>query len=34
MKLEIEGNIIKDIYDKSLVNIIVSGEKLKPFPLK
>jgi hypothetical protein len=27
-------NIIKAIYDKSIVNIILSGEKLKIFPLK
>jgi hypothetical protein len=36
-KLGIEGmylNIIKAIYDKPLVNIILNGEKLKPFPLK
>ena len=25
-------NIIKDVYDKSTANIIISGEKLKPFP--
>jgi hypothetical protein len=33
----IEGmylNIIKAIYDKPIVNIILNGEKLKPFPLK
>ena len=33
----IEGtyvNIIKAIYDKSTVNIILNGEKLKAFPLK
>ena len=32
----IEGtypNIVKAIYDKSTVNIILSGEKLKAFPL-
>jgi hypothetical protein len=37
IKLVIEGmylNIIKDIYDKPIVNIILNGEKLKPFPLK
>jgi hypothetical protein len=37
MKLEIEGmyiNIIKVIHKKSLANIILNGEKLKPFPLK
>jgi hypothetical protein len=36
-KLRIEGmylNIIKAIYDKPTVNIILNGEKLKPFPLK
>jgi retron-type reverse transcriptase len=36
-KLGIEGmylNIIKAIYDKPIVNIILNGEKLKPFPLK
>jgi hypothetical protein len=36
-KLGIEGmylNIVKAIYDKSTVNIILNGEKLKPFPLK
>jgi hypothetical protein len=27
-------NIIKDIYDKPITNIILNGEKLKPFPLK
>jgi hypothetical protein len=27
-------NIIKATYDKPLVNIILNGEKLKPFPLK
>ena len=33
----IEGtylNIIKAIYDKPTANIILSGEKLKPFPLR
>jgi hypothetical protein len=37
IKLEIEGmylKIIKDIYDKPIANIIISGEKLKPFLLK
>jgi hypothetical protein len=37
MKLEIEGmylNIIKAVYDKPIVKIILIGEKLKPFPLK
>jgi retron-type reverse transcriptase len=36
-KLGIQGmylNIIKAIYDKPTANIILSGEKLKPFPLK
>jgi hypothetical protein len=36
-KLGIEGmylNIIKAIYDKPITNIILNGEKLKPFPLK
>jgi hypothetical protein len=36
-KLGIEGmylNIVKAIYDKSTANIILNGEKLKPFPLK
>ena len=35
-KAEIEGtylNIIKAIYDKPIANIILSGEKLKAFPL-
>jgi hypothetical protein len=27
-------NIIKVIYDKSIANIILSGKKCKPFPLK
>ena len=34
-KLGIEGtylNIIKTTYDKSTVNIILNGEKLKTFP--
>ena len=26
-------NIIKAIYDKPIVNIVLRGEKLKPFPL-
>jgi hypothetical protein len=37
IKLGIEGmylNIIKAIYDKPIVNIILNGEILKPFPLK
>jgi hypothetical protein len=36
-KLRIEGlylNIVKDTYDKPTANIILNGEKLKPFPLK
>ena len=36
-KVGIEGsylNIIKDIYDKPIANIILNGEKLKPFPLR
>jgi hypothetical protein len=36
-KLGIEGmyfNITKAIYDKPISNIILSWEKLKPFPLK
>ena len=36
-KVGIEGthrNIIKAIYDKPTANIILSGERLKPFPLK
>jgi hypothetical protein len=36
-KLGIEGkflNIIKAIYDKPTVSIILNGGKLKPFPLK
>jgi hypothetical protein len=36
-KLGIEGmylNIIKTIQDKPTANIILNGEKLKPFPLK
>ena len=27
-------NIVKAIYDKPIVNIILNGEKLKPFPLR
>jgi hypothetical protein len=27
-------NIVKAIYDKPIANIILTGEKLKPFPLK
>ena len=36
-KLGIEGtylNIIKAIYDKPTANVILNGEKLKPFPLR
>jgi hypothetical protein len=36
-KLRKEGmylNIIKAIHDKPIANIILNGEKLKPFPLK
>jgi hypothetical protein len=36
-KLEIVGkylNIVKAIYDKPIANVILNGEKLKPFPLK
>jgi hypothetical protein len=36
-KLRIEGkylNIVKAMYDKPTVNIIVNGEKLKPLLLK
>ena len=36
-KAGVEGtylNIIKAIYDKPTANIILSGEKLKAFPLK
>jgi hypothetical protein len=36
-KLGIEGiylNIVKAIYDKPIANIILNGEKLKPYPLK
>jgi hypothetical protein len=36
-KLEIEGmylNIVKAVYDKPIANIILNGEKLKPFHLK
>ena len=36
-KVSIEGtylNTIKAIYDKPIANIILSGEKLKAFPLK
>ena len=36
-KIGIEGsyfNIVKGIYDKPTVNIILNGEKLKPLPLR
>ena len=36
-KVSIEGtylNIIKAIYDKPTANIVLTGEKLKPFPLR
>jgi hypothetical protein len=36
-KLGIEGmylNIVKAIYEKPTDNLIINGEKLKPFPLK
>ena len=36
-KVGIEGtylNMIKAIYDKPIVNIILNGEKLKEFPLR
>ena len=36
-KVSIEGthlNIIKAMYDKPSANIILNGEKLKPFPLR
>ena len=36
-KMGIEGtylDIVKAIYDKPIANIIVNGEKLKPFPLR
>ena len=36
-KMDIEGtylNIVKAIYDKPTANIILSGEKLKAFPLR
>ena len=36
-KMGIEGiylNIVKTIYDKPTANIILSGEKLKAFPLR
>ena len=36
-KVGIEGtylNIIKAIYDKPTANIVLNGEKVKPFPLR
>ena len=36
-KVGIEGtylNIMKAIYDKPTANIVLNGEKLKPFPLR
>ena len=36
-KVGIEGtylNIIKAMYDKPTANIVLNGEKLKPFPLR
>ena len=38
-KVGIEGthlniNIIKAIYDKPTANVVLNGEKLKPFPLR
>ena len=36
-KVGIEGtclNVIKAIYDKPIANIILNGEKMKPFPLR
>ena len=36
-KVDIEGsfiNIIKAIYDKPIVNIVLNGEKLKPIPVR
>ena len=36
-KIGIEGTyltIIKAIYDKPTANIVLNGEKLKPFPLR
>jgi hypothetical protein len=31
--IEMYLNIVKAIYDKSAANIILNGEKLKPFPI-
>ena len=36
-KVGVDGtflNIIKTIYDKPTANIVLNGEKLKPFPLR
>ena len=36
-KVGLEGtylNIIKTIYDKTTANIVLNGERLKPFPLR
>ena len=36
-KISIEGtylNLIQAIYDKPIASIVLSGEKLKPFPLR
>jgi hypothetical protein len=33
-KLGLEGSFLHIIKDKSIANTILSGEKLKPFPLK
>ena len=36
-KMGIEGtslSIVKAIYDQSTANIVLNGEKLKPFPLR
>jgi hypothetical protein len=33
-KLFKDTNIVKAIYDQHTANIIINGEKLKPFPLK
>ena len=36
-KMDIEGtyvNIVKAMYEKLIANIILSGEKLKAFPLR
>ena len=36
-KMALEGtylNIVNNLYDKPIANIILNGEKLKPFPLR